>query len=165
MTVGRVERPHGLSGEVAVTSLTDFPARFEPGSDLYAVDGTGRPRALRVAAVRPHRARLLVRFEGLEDLASAESLRGSDLRIPPGDGPERPPNFFFEWELAGLEVVGRDGRPLGRVTGLENVAGRHLLALETPAGPREVPFVEPIVVSIEPSAGRVVLDPPEGLLD
>ena len=57
------------------------------------------------------------------------------------------------------------GRELGVVTGLQDVAGRSLLEIRTPAGTRDVPFVEPIVVSVDLERRVVVLDPPPGLLD
>ncbi|HUM00747.1 MAG TPA: ribosome maturation factor RimM, partial [Thermoanaerobaculia bacterium] len=68
-------------------------------------------------------------------------------------------------EAAGLLAVTPDGRPLGVVKDLVEVAGRPLLVLETPRGEREVPFSRPIVVAVDLAVRRVVLDPPAGLLD
>jgi 16S rRNA processing protein RimM len=88
-----------------------------------------------------------------------------ELCVLPGDEPARPPGYWFGHELEGLAAVDRSGRELGRVQGLGEAGGRPLLAVLTPRGLRDVPFCEPIVVSVDPSLGRVVLDPPDGLLD
>ncbi len=171
MVVGRVVRPHGLSGELAVESLTDFPERFSPGKVLQArlPEGAGfAVREVRVTASRPHGGRFLLFLEGvvgLEGEAGAEALRGADLCVLPGDDPARPPGYWFGFELEGLSVVDRSGKELGRVRGLSEAGGRSLLVVQTPRGPRDVPYCEPIVVSVDPPGNLVVLDPPRGLLD
>ena len=192
MAVGRVLRPHGLSGEVVVESLTDFPERFSPGKVLQArfAEGTGfAVREVRVKASRPHAGRLLLVLEStdcndsldcpdsidspgspgspgsLAGSSGAEALRGADLCVLPGDDPPRPPGYWFGFELEGLPVVDRAGRALGRVRELTEAGGRSLLVVQTPRGPRDVPFCEPIVVAVDPPGNGVVLDPPRGLLD
>ncbi len=163
--MGRVVRPHGVRGEASVELLTDFPGRIVPGRRFAARGPSGPVEAVCVESVRPHGPRLLVRFEGIETPEAVERLRGFDLCALPGDEPERPEGFVFHHEAAGLEATSRDGRPLGVVKDLVEVAGRPLLVLETPRGLREVPFSRPIVVSVDLAARRLVLDPPAGLLD
>ncbi len=158
-------RPHGIRGEASVELLTDFPERFLPGRTLRARGLSGEPTPLRIASVRPHGERLLVRFEGLGTPEAVEAIRGADLCVLPGDVPARPEGYVFRHEAAGLAAVTGDGRPLGTVRELVDVAGRPLLVLETPRGPRDVPFTRPIVVSVDLVARRIVLDPPDGLLD
>jgi 16S rRNA processing protein RimM len=77
----------------------------------------------------------------------------------------RPAGFVYHWEIEGAFVEDVEGRPLGRVVALEDAAGRPLLVVETARGTRDVPFSSPIVVSVDVAAKRVVLAPPEGLLD
>jgi len=165
VAVGRVVRPHGIRGEVSIELLTDFPERVRPGRALGARSPSGALETVRVASVRRQAARLLVRFEGLGTPEAVGRLRGFDLCALPGDEPERPEGFVFHHEAAGLAAVAADGRALGTVVDLVDVAGRPLLVLRTPRGEREVPFSRPIVVSVDLTARRVVLDPPEGLLD
>ena len=165
MAVGRVVRPHGVRGEASVELLTDFPERLVAGRELAARSPEGAVETVRIASARPHSARLLVRFEGFDTPEDVERLRGLDLCALPGDEPVRPEGFVFHHEAAGLVAVSRDGRPLGRVKELRDVAGRPLLVLETARGEREVPFSRPIVVAVDLAARRIVLDPPAGLLD
>jgi 16S rRNA processing protein RimM len=150
---------------VVVEVLTDFPERLTAGRELLLRDGAGQLRKSRIAFVRPHAGRLLLRLEGIETPEEAERLRDRDLCAAPGDEPERPEGFIFHHEAAGLLAFGADGRALGIVRDLVEVAGRHLLVLETSRGEREVPFSRPIVVSVDLGKRRIVLDPPAGLLD
>lgn len=165
VAVGRVLKVHGLQGEVAVEVLTDFPDRFAPGKSLQLRTDGGEAREVRIAAARPHKGRLLVRFEGVDGPEAAETLKDQDLCVLPGDLPARPAGYFFHWELRGFAVVDRSDAPLGTVVDLVDAAGLPLLVVRTPSGDREVPFRAPLVVSADRDARRLVLDPPPGLLD
>lgn len=165
VVIGRVVRPHGLSGEVSVDVLTDFPERYREGLDVALVfpDGTSRPA--RVSGLRPHGGRLLVLFDGVGSPEGAEALRGADVCVGENEVAERPEGYVFHWEVEGCEAVDTAGRPLGVVRELLDAGGRPLLVIATPGGEREVPFTRPIVVSVSVPGKRIVLDPPPGLLD
>jgi len=165
VVIGKIVKPHGLEGEVVVEVLTDFPGRFSEGTNLQVLGPGPGPREVRVLSSRSFGGRLLVSFEGITDLASAEALRNAELSVHLADVAKRPPGFVYHWEIEGCEVFDASGAGLGRVTDLQEVGGRSLLVLSTPRGTREVPFVFPIVVSVDVEKRRVVLAPPEGLLD
>ena len=115
LEVGRVGRPHGLGGEVAVTLVSNRPERLEPGSELHTDTGT-----LRVIASRPHQRRHLVVFSGVDDRAKAEALRGVVLRAAPIHDPEE----LWVHELIGGAVVDQHGTERGAVVGVvANPAG------------------------------------------
>lgn len=165
VVIGRIVRPHGLKGEVVVEMLTDFPGRFFEGLSVR-LDGAGdATRKGRITRVRPQRDRLLITFEEISDVAAADQLRNVELSVDRADVAPRPEGYVYHWEIEGAEAFDVSGRRLGRVAGLSDVGGRSLLVLETPAGPRDVPFSRPIVVSVDVAGGRIVLDPPPGLLD
>lgn len=165
LAVGRIGRAHGIRGEVSVEVRTDDPgARFAPGTSLVTdPEGTG---PLTVETVRTHSGRLLVRFAGIDDRGAAEELRGvlllvDSAEIPPSDDPEE----FHDHELIGLAAVTADGTALGEIVDVEHY-GQDLLVLRRATGDDAlVPFVSAIVTDVDVPAGRVVLDPPPGLLE
>ncbi|MBK6407201.1 MAG: 16S rRNA processing protein RimM [Holophagales bacterium] len=165
VVVGRLARPHGLRGEMSVEVLSDFPERFVPGLAVIGVDAAGARRSLVVSAVRPNGERLLLTFQGVSSRTDADALRGLDIAVPKGSEVPRPAGFVYHFDLEGCRAVDRSGRELGLVTALEELGGRSLLTLLTASGERDVPFVEPIVVSVDLEKRLVVLDPPAGLLD
>jgi len=159
--VGRVAKPHGVRGEVAVQLLTDHPDRFVPGT-IFPGEAGAPP--LVVATARSHHGRLLVRFEGIEDRDQAESLRGALLLIPVAERRELGLDEFWPESLAGLRASSVQGEHLGTVTGVITGEAQDRLVVETGPGARvEVPFVSEIVLDVDEAAGTVVIDAPEGL--
>jgi 16S rRNA processing protein RimM len=165
VVIGRVLRPHGLKGEVVVEVLTDFPERFLEGLRVRLSGPAHEAREAHIVAMRPHRGRVLLTFEGISDVSKAEELRNLDVSVSVADIAPRPPGYVYHWEIEGAEVFDASGRRLGRVAELQDAAGRPLLVVETPRGLRDVPFAHPIVVSVDVEGKRVVLAPPDGLLD
>ena len=161
--VGRIGRPHGLRGEVTVQVHTDFPEqRFAVGAQLHG--DTGHP--LTVETVRSHRGVLLVRFAGVTDREAAAELRGRTLSVDTAQLPDlTDPDEFYDHQLEGLVAVGPNGAALGTVREVVHAPASDLLVVDTTRGEVLVPFVQAIVPKVDLAAGRVVLDPPAGLLD
>ncbi len=161
--VGRVRKPHGLSGEISLDLLPGFFGELAPGSGILWSRG-GEVRTLTIASTRPHADRLLLRFEEVNDLDGARALAGGEVGF--AQAPPAPGDFYYSHEIAGWRCEDDSGRPIGVATGVEETPGGALLSLETPAGKEVlVPFVRPIVIRIERGEGRIVLDLPEGLLE
>ena len=168
LLVGIAVRAHGLSGELAVDVHTDSPReRFAAGAVLCGRRPGVPDRPLTVESARPHGGRLLVRFVEAPDRTAAEELRGTRLLLdaadlpPPGD-----PDEFHVHQLEGLRVELVDGTVVGTVHEVVHGPGGELLVVRRPARPDSlVPFVRTIVPTVDLAGGRVVLDPPEGLLD
>jgi 16S rRNA processing protein RimM len=146
LVVGRVGRPHGLRGEVTVEVRTDDPdQRFSAGSALDTIPAERGP------------------------LTVAEGLRDTVLAIDSGDlGPLEDPEEFYDHDLIGLRATTVGGEPVGTVTDVLH-HGQALLVIEG-SGPRSgaeilVPFVAAIVPEVDVAGGRLVIDPPEGLID
>ena len=188
IAVGQIVRAHGIRGEVIVAVRTDEPGvRFAPGSVLSTEPPDRGP--LTVAAARWHSGRLIVVFEGIGDRTAAEGLRGTLLVLDSAQIPPAPdPDEFYDHELIGLGVVTAAGDRVGVVADVLH-HGQDLLVVRrdgaagtpgrpgvpgpgSPAGQAApaanealVPFVGAIVTDVDVAAGRLVIDPPPGLLD
>jgi 16S rRNA processing protein RimM len=149
LEVGRIGRPHGLHGEVAVTFTTDRDERHAPGAVLYADD-----RTLVVDTARPHQGRWLIRFTGVTDRDAAIALRGARLRA---EALEAAGDELWVHDLVGAELVDTTGRVHGHVVAVEANPAHDLLVLDDHT-------LVPVVFVVEHTPGRVVVDPPAGLL-
>jgi 16S rRNA processing protein RimM len=171
--VGRIGRPHGIRGEVTIGIRTDEPdLRFAVGAVVDASpDGQDETPAdttqLTVACRRWHSGQLLVGFAGITDRTVAAELTGTWLSIDSSQLPDTPdPDEFRDHELIGLSVATADGAAAGVVTDVLH-HGQDLLVVRRDGGGPEilVPFVKAIVPEVDVAAGRLVIDPPPGLID
>jgi len=165
LAVGRIRKPHGLSGEVSVEVWTDFPERFAAGAQLLWRGATAE-RTLSLVGVRGHRDQMLLKFEGVDGVDAARALQGGELLVALEDAHPAPEGFYYEHEVRGFSCEDAGGRVLGVASALERTPAGPMLSVDVGAG-REalVPFVYPIVVAVDREVRRIVLDPPEGLFD
>ena len=152
LEVGRIDKPHGLRGEVVVSLITPRLERLAAGSVLQTDRGP-----VTVQSSRPHQHRFLVRFDRITDRDAAEGWRGVVLSAPPvldaDDG------TLWLHELVGATVVDQHGTSHGTVVALLDNPASDLLEL---ADGRLIPLV--FVVGHEPGV-RIDVDVPSGLLD
>jgi 16S rRNA processing protein RimM len=166
IVVGRVARAHGNRGQVIVNPETDFPGeRFRPGVVLLVLAGDGTPVPRRVTAARFHQGRPIIALDGIETMSDAEALAGAELRLTASELGELPAGTFRHYELIGCEVLNTSQVLLGRVTAVEGPMERSRLIVAGARGEIQVPLIEGICVSVDPAAGRIVIDPPEGLIE
>jgi 16S rRNA processing protein RimM len=166
LVVGRIAKAHGIGGEVSVEVRTDVPdQRFAVGATLETDPEDLGP--LVIERSRWHSGRLLVAFEGVADRTAAERLRGAMLVVDSATSPAiDDDDEYWDHQLAGLEVVSTSNEPLGVVEDVVHPPGADLLVVRRPDGGETlVPFVRDIVTTVDIAAGRVVVDPPEGLLE
>jgi 16S rRNA processing protein RimM len=164
VVVARIGKAHGLRGEVTVQVLTGAPdERFVPGATFVTEPVAAGPLVLRSA--RDHNGILLLGFEQTDDRTGAEGLRGIKLLadVLEDDDDE---DAWYERDLVGLKAVTVGGVEVGEVTALESRPAQDLLVVRLTDGRQaRVPFVTAIVPEVDIAGGRVVLDPPAGLLD
>jgi len=166
VVVARVGRALGVKGDLLVDVLTDEPERrLVADAQLHVMGGD---RTLRIESARPHGGRLCLHFVGVDDRGAAELLTGALLEAERAED-ERPedPDEFYDEALIGLHVVTEGGESVGTVTEVLHLPSQDVLAVRaTPDAPEVlVPFVSEIVPLVDVDAGRIVIRPPEGLLE
>jgi 16S rRNA processing protein RimM len=161
LILARVGAARGLRGEVRLDVRTDSPrTRLAPGTEVRTEPAAAGP--LTVVGLREERGGWFARFAEAGDREAAEALAGVEIVGSPAE-PED--DAWYPHELAGLAAVLSDGTPVGTVEGLEHLPAHDVLVVRERTGERTlVPFVRAIVPEVDVAAGRVVLDPPGGLL-
>ena len=117
-----------------------------------------------VESSRVHGARFLVKFEGVKTREAAEGLRGP-FYADDSDRRDLDEDEYWYADLVGCSVVLEDGTAVGEVTGIAEAPAQDLLVLTTERGERMVPLVQEIVPTVDVAARRIVITPPDGLLD
>jgi 16S rRNA processing protein RimM len=143
--VGRVGRPHGITGAFFVEEASEAPERFERGARVYV----GREPAEVVESKRAARGRLVVRLD-------RDAPRGTALELPEHELPEPESGAYYAYRLVGLSVVEEGGGELGRVAEVEPGVANDVLRLDSGVA---LPLVGECVRDVDLEAGRIVVAP------
>lgn len=170
--VGRVRRAHGLRGELVLEPLTDAPdAVFAPGRRVFAgtTDGDPSPdgRELVVEESRPFKGGgWIVAFDAIADRTEAERWRDRYVLAPVAELDPVGEDEVYLHDLHGLTVV-RDGsgERVGEVTDVYELPQGIVLAVRRPAGSVMIPFRSEVVRRVDLATRRLIIDPPEGLIE
>jgi 16S rRNA processing protein RimM len=163
--VGRIARSHGSRGQVIVNLDTDFPEeRFRPGAELFTMRG-GALTSLALTTVRFQAGRPVIGFAGVETIESAEALAGLELRIPADRLAALPAGAFYQHDLVGCVVETRSGARVGIVDAVEGTVGASRLVVAGAGGEVLIPLAAEICTTIDVGGKRIVIDPPDGLLE
>lgn len=165
--VGAIAGAHGIKGEVKIKSFTAEPLSVGAYGPLW--DETGARRftlsGLRRAGSTAGEAMVIARLEGVTDRTAAEALRGLRLYAPRAALPATEPDEYYHHDLVGLVAVLPSGERLGKVAAVHNFGAGDLLEIARAKGAAVVvPFTNAAVPRVDLAAGKVVVDPPEGLL-
>jgi 16S rRNA processing protein RimM len=160
--VGRVVKPQGRHGEVAVVPITDREDRFPRLAHAFLPGDGGEAREVRVERVWPHKGRFVVKLAGVDSIDAAEALRGLELRIAEQELAELPQGSYYYHQLVGLQVEDEAGAALGTVSDvLETGAEARVLVVRGEVEETLVPFAAAFVREIDLERRRMVVLRPE----
>jgi 16S rRNA processing protein RimM len=166
VAIGEIGRPHGLRGEVRVIPLTDRPERFETlGECVLWDEARDRRRPCRINATRMQGDAVLVAVAGYDTPEAVGALTGWLLAVPESEALPAPEGHFYPWQLVGCRVLTEDGRDIGSVLRIEGSAAQDLWVVGDGGREHLVPAVADIVREVDLGGRRVVIRPPEGLLE
>lgn len=152
LLVGRVDKPHGLRGEVIVTLSTNREERVAPGAVLV-LDGDGG-RALTVLHSQRYQHRWLVAFDGVLSRDASEEISHRDIYAEPIDDPDA----LFIHQLLGKSLVDQHGTTHGVVKEVLANPASDLMVLDNKA-------LVPLTFVTSTDDTTIHVDVPDGLFD
>lgn len=166
LLVAVIVQAHGVRGQVRVKSFTQDPEALcalgplsdDTGTRRFTLSFKGRAKELVLCAI-----------DGVTDRTAAEALKGTRLFVDRQalDDAALEEDEYYHADLLGLAAETPQGRPLGRVRAVHDFGAGDVLEIlaEGSGRPVVVPFTRAVVPRIDLAAGRLVVDPPPGLLD
>ena len=171
--VGRVQEAWGIKGWVRLHPHSADPAvllharrwflippegRYARGFDAFAGTVT-----VDVDETKLHGDGLVARLQPVPDRNAAEALKGARILVARADFPPNPnPDEYYWVDLIGLQVVNREGVPLGEVFDLMPTGPHSVLCLRYTQGEqtleRMIPFVSAYVDQVDLPGRRITVD-------
>ncbi len=168
LVVGRLRRPHGLKGEIAVFPLTDHPdAVFAAGRSVWVLDLAGDVVGgpLVVERSRDYHREWLVKFRGVESRDALEPWRNHFLGAPADTLPPPADDEVYLHELGGFAVRDADGTALGIVSDVLELPAGITIEVQGPRREFLLPYTKAFVTAVDRAERRLTVAPPAGLLE
>ena len=161
--LGVISGARGMKGEVRIKSFTEQAENIAAYGPVFD-EGGGRSWSIKVTGQA--RGQVIARLDGVEDRAAAEALKGQRLHVPRGALPAPGDDEYYHADLVGLAAELAGGGVLGTVRAVHDFGAGSILEIAAEGDDGfMVPFTRAAVPEIDMAAGKVVVDPPTGLLD
>ncbi len=157
--IGKLQRPHGVTGEIVLGLMTDFPERIKSGKVIY-LGNNYSPR--KITGVRPFHDHLLLTMDGVRNREEAAELTNLEVFVRISDLPTLSDGRFYHHQLIGLKVLLENGSSLGIIHEILVTGANDVYVVANSEG-REtlIPAVESVVLKVDLDSGSVLVKPPE----
>ena len=160
LAVGRVLRPHGVRGELLLSTLTDYPEHLSKQTVIYLGEP---PQAHPLAGVRIHRSQLIIRLADCHDRVGADAFRDQIVQIEAQSAAPLPPGLYYHHQLIGLAVFSDQGEHLGELTEVLETGANDVYVVTGPQGELLLPVIADVIRSVDLDSHRLTVHLLEGL--
>jgi 16S rRNA processing protein RimM len=115
-------------------------------------------------AVKPHKNQLLVQLEGVAEINAAKKWIGSIVSVAEAELQPLGADEYYYYQVVGLEVFDTKGDRIGTIVRIASTPAGDLYVVEGEAKEYLIPVTKEVIEKIDFAAGKVIIDPPEGLL-
>ena len=160
--VGAIAGSYGINGDVRLKSFCAVPEDIATYVPLTTEDGA---KSYTLALAHPIKNGFAANLSGVRTKEQADALKGLRLFATRDQLPSLPDDEFYHADLIGIEVLDTGGAALGHVKSVLNHGASDLLEIVQAGSNNTVllPFTRDAVPTVDLEAGRVIVDPPEGL--
>ncbi len=159
--VGAIAGAFGVHGEVRLKSFCSNPEDIKLYQPLYDENG----RMFTIKKLRPIKAGLAARIAEITSREEAEALRSTRLYALRTQFPELEEDEYYQSDLIGMDIFDGHGDKIGKVKSIQNFGAGDLLEIHYKGKTALIPFTREIVPNVDIATRKIIIDPPQGLLD
>lgn len=159
LTIGKLQRTHGVKGELVMDVLTDYPDRIKAGNTVLIGP---RHAEYVITAIRSTGEKMLVSFAGLTDCDQASILRNQYVFIKTEDAQVLPEGEFYHHEIIGMQVFAEDGRLIGSINEILETGANDVYVVESQDGGEILlPAIHSVIISTDRKTRKMIVRLPE----
>ena len=163
-SIGYVQKPHGLKGEVILVFEDEFADTFDSAEYFFIeVDGGLVPFFIGEEGLRyRNNESIIVKFDFVDSQDKAKELAGCKLFVFNRDlvEPELSENY-----LIGMKVIDHNRGDIGKINRIDDFSGNVVITVAHPHAEILIPLSEDIITKIDEKNKKLFLTCPEGLID
>ncbi|MGH7824028.1 MAG: ribosome maturation factor RimM [Candidatus Binatia bacterium] len=162
--LGKIVTTHGLEGWLKLNPYNPQTPVLSPNREIF-LEKNGLRSAHRIESTRPHKGRLLIKLLGVDLIDDAERWIGSTLSVAEEELQSLEAGEYYHYQVIGLEVFDVRGKRIGTVFRTWSTPAGIIYVVAGESKEHLIPAVKEIVEKVDLNAGRIVINPPAGLLD
>ena len=162
--LGKIVTTHGILGWLKLNPYNRDTTLLRSGRKII-VEKNGTRSDLELVSSRPQGRQILLKLPGVDSIESARDFVGSTISVMEDQLEALAAGEYYHYQVVGLEVFDDTGTRLGVVTGIWSTAGAEIYVIQGADKEHLVPAVKEIIERVDLDSGKIIINPPAGLLD
>jgi 16S rRNA processing protein RimM len=162
--LGKIVTTHGIAGWLKLKPYNPRSTTLMPTLEVW-LEKQGARSAHAIEASRPYKGQFLVKLSGVDSMSDAQTRVGSTLWVAAQSLDSLPPGEYYHYQVIGLEVFDTEGKRIGVVARTWSTPAGELYVVDGAFKEHLIPAVKEIIERVDLVAGKLIINPPEGLLD
>jgi 16S rRNA processing protein RimM len=163
--IGEIVTTHGLSGWLKLNVFNRETSALTPGAAVSLKRNNSEASAQEIEASRAHRNQWLLKFKGIDSIDAATEWIGALLCVDAAALANLQPGQYYHYQVIGFEVFSTTGERIGTIASTLPTPGGELYVVQGAVREHLIPAVKELIDKVDFSARKVIVDPPDGLLD
>lgn len=162
--LGEIVTTHGLAGWLKLHPYNPDMASLRAGVEVI-LEKAGARSSHDLEAISPHKNQFLIKLRDLQSIDDAARCVGATLSVAESSLEALAPSEYYPYQVIGFEVFDLKGEPIGRITSVMTTPGGTLYVVRGESKEHLIPAVKEIVERVDFTEGKVIVNPPDGLLE
>ena len=162
--LGEIVSTHGIDGWLKLKPYNPQTTALSSLHELF-LEKSGVSSPHKLNASRPHKGHFLVKLRGVDRIDDAQALVGAVVSVLEESLQALEPGEYYQYQVIGLDAFDLNGRWIGTIRRIWSTAGGDLFVISGASKEHLVPAVKEMIEKVDFPARKVIINPPEGLLD
>lgn len=164
--VAKVTKAHGIRGQIKIYPFSGNPENFGLYKSLILFDSKQNiVREVELFSSRVQGNMAVLTLSGITSRNDAEELVGCEIWVSQDQLPDLDEDEYYWSDLEGMEVFTVKGELLGEVASLMSTGAHDILVVSEGEDEYLIPLRDEFLVEYSVEEKKIVVDPPEGLLE
>jgi 16S rRNA processing protein RimM len=162
--LGEIVATHGIVGWLRLRPYNLHTTALSSTQEIF-LEKAGDRTAHFLEMTKGHKSHLLVKLRGIVGIDEAKMLVGSILSVTERAMQPLMPGQYYYYQVIGLNVFDTNGAWIGTLTRIWSKEGGDLYVVTGTSKEYLIPAVKEVIEKIDFPEGKMIINPPAGLLD
>jgi len=163
--IGKIIGTHGIKGQVKLHSYSGNAGSLNAARSVTLKSPSGALRELALRSFKANSGKFIIALKDFDDISLAEPLVGHEICLKRSQLPALDEDEYYWSDLIGLRVITEDGTELGTVADIFETGSSDIYVVRNNEREYLIPAISDVIKDIDPTAGRIIVTPIDGLLD